>query len=79
MPPTCVDRLESAALGDGDARGTTERLALLLQGALLLRHAPAPVAETFATLRFAPDAARLYGALPDGIDLDPILARIMER
>ena len=72
-----LDRLDPATLGDGDARGTAERLALLLQGALLLRHAPAPVGETFATLRFAP-AARLYGALPDGIDLDPILGRIME-
>ncbi len=74
-----LDRLDPAALGDGDARGTAERLALLLQGALLLRHTPAPVAEAFTTLRFAPEAARLYGALPNGIDLDPILARIMER
>lgn len=57
-----------------EARRIVEHAALAFAAALLLRHAPAPVAEAFIRARIArPGLA--FGALPDGIDLAAILDR----
>ncbi|MCC5882003.1 MAG: acyl-CoA dehydrogenase family protein [Halomonas sp.] len=58
------------------ARWLTQRLAQSLQGALLLRHAPAEVAETFCRSRLGVEASPAYGVLPVGSPLAAILARI---
>lgn len=58
------------------ARWLTQRLAQSLQGALLLRHAPAEVAETFCRSRLGVEASPAYGVLPAGSPLAEILARI---
>jgi putative acyl-CoA dehydrogenase len=52
----------------------------VLQGALLTRFAPAPVAEAFCASRLGPAAGGLgpgtpFGLLPDGVALAAILAR----
>jgi len=57
------------------ARELTERLALLLQAALLVQHSPGPVADAFVRTRLEGDGGILYGALPPGIDTAAILAR----
>jgi putative acyl-CoA dehydrogenase len=57
------------------ARRVSERMALLLQAALLLRHGPAPLAEAFVRSRLAGDWGGAYGTLPAGVDTAAILER----
>jgi putative acyl-CoA dehydrogenase len=57
------------------ARRVVERMALALQGALLVRHAPAAVADAFCASRLAGDAGLQYGTLPPGIDCEAIIER----
>ena len=57
------------------ARRQVEAMALGLQGAVLLGHAPAPVAEAFCLARLGDDRSAEYGALPDGVDVDALVAR----
>ncbi|HXH02745.1 MAG TPA: isovaleryl-CoA dehydrogenase [Candidatus Competibacteraceae bacterium] len=70
----------SAELADGSdleyrARALAQRLALALQAALLVRHAPAAVADAFCASRLGGEGGRVFGDLPRGLDLDAILAR----
>ena len=67
-------------LGDPDgleprARGVVERMALAFQASLLLRHAPAAVAEAFVASRIADDGGRAFGTLPAGVDYRGIIDR----
>jgi putative acyl-CoA dehydrogenase len=57
------------------ARRVVERLALCLQGSLLVRHAPPAVADAFCAARLAGDAGLSYGTLPPGVDAAAIVAR----
>ncbi len=57
------------------ARSVAERLALLLQGALMVRHAPARLADAFCATRLAGEGGRVFGTLPKGVDIAAILAR----
>ena len=52
-----------------------ERLALCLQGSLLLRHGDAVVAEAFCATRLGGDGGRSYGTLPRGVDAAAIVER----
>ncbi|MFF7244694.1 acyl-CoA dehydrogenase family protein [Embleya sp. NPDC008237] len=61
------------------ARSLVERMALVLQGSLLVRHAPAAVADAFCASRLAPDRGLAFGTLPGGLDLGPILDRLPGR
>ena len=67
---------EEAAWG---ARALAVRMALALQGALLVRHAPAAVAEAFCASRLAgePGLALTLGTLPAGTDGAAILDRVL--
>ncbi|MEA2219897.1 MAG: putative acyl-CoA dehydrogenase [Solirubrobacteraceae bacterium] len=67
-------------LGDPEAielraRRVVERLALALQGALLVRHAPPAVADAFCASRLAAGGGLQYGTLPAGVDAAAIVAR----
>src|SRR5437764_9305751 len=53
-----------------------ERMALVLQGSLLVRYAPAAVADAFCASRLAGDRGLAFGTLPTGLDLAAILGRI---
>jgi putative acyl-CoA dehydrogenase len=57
------------------ARRLVERLALALQGALLVRHAPACVAEAFIASRLQGDHGQAFGTLPPHVDTGAIVAR----
>jgi putative acyl-CoA dehydrogenase len=62
-----LTRMAEAALrildDDGDARLLAQRLALALQGSLLVRNAPAPVADAFLASRIERDHSG-FGTLP---------------
>lgn len=58
------------------ARWLVQRLAQCLQGALLLRHAPNAVGETFCRTRLGMEAGPAYGVLPTGAPVEEILARL---
>jgi putative acyl-CoA dehydrogenase len=57
------------------ARRLAERLAMLLQASLLIRHAPHAVADAFVGSRLAGDWGIAYGTLPSGADTKTIIAR----
>ena len=57
------------------ARRLVEHMALALQGSLLLRHAPAAVAEAFCASRLAGDRGLAFGTLPSGVDCEAIVER----
>ncbi|MFL6291077.1 MAG: isovaleryl-CoA dehydrogenase [Thermoanaerobaculia bacterium] len=62
-------------LSESRARRFVERLALALQGSLLIRHAPAAVADAFCATRLAGEGGRAFGTLPAGTDFAAILER----
>lgn len=68
-------------LGDLDdaqyrARRLVERLALCLQGALLVRHGDPAVADAFCASRLGGDRGVTFGTLPSGVDTRAILGRV---
>ena len=67
--------LESPEDLEARARRLVERLALALQASLLVRHAPADVADAFCASRLAGDGGRAFGTLPAGTDFGAILKR----
>jgi len=68
---------DMADADEAGARQLAERLVIAVQGALLLRAAPAFVAEAFVASRIAQDVGGAFGRLPSGLDLDAILARAL--
>ncbi len=60
---------------EGRARRLVERLALALQGSLLVRHGHPVVADAFCASRLAGDHGAAFGTLPAGTDCDTIIAR----
>jgi putative acyl-CoA dehydrogenase len=73
-----VERELAAADPDGlqaGARRLVERLAVLLQGALLVRHGHPAVADAFCASRVAGDRGAAFGTLPPGLDLATIVER----
>jgi putative acyl-CoA dehydrogenase len=65
------------AVAQGQARRLVEQMALALQGSLLVRYAPAPVADAFCATRLAGDWGHSFGTLPAGIDVAAILDRAL--
>jgi putative acyl-CoA dehydrogenase len=70
-----LGQLRRSLPSEGEARLAAERIALLLQAALLVRHAPAAVADLFVATRIAGAGGRSFGAFAPGVDPGPILAR----
>ncbi|MFC5138134.1 acyl-CoA dehydrogenase family protein [Actinomycetospora rhizophila] len=70
-----------AELAHADERGArrlAERMAVLLSGALLVRHAPAAVADAYVASRVTGEGGYAFGTLPRGLDTDAVLARLPE-
>ncbi|WP_158865077.1 acyl-CoA dehydrogenase family protein [Leifsonia sp. AG29] len=63
------------AADEASARGLVAALAQSLQAALLIRHAPAPVADAFVASRLGPERGALYGELPPRVDVGALVAR----
>jgi putative acyl-CoA dehydrogenase len=73
-----LDAAAERAIGEADesrARAVVERLALALEASLLLRHAPAEIADVFVSSRIAGEGGLAYGTLPAAADLGSILER----
>ena len=58
-------RRDPAAV-EGGARWMVERLAVVLQASLLVRHAPQPVSSAFLATRVSGGGGALFGTLPVG-------------
>jgi len=76
---TAVSRLKTglSTAAETGARRLVEQMALTLQASLLVRHAPAAVADAFCATRLGGDWGHAFGTLPDSADLDTILARAL--
>jgi putative acyl-CoA dehydrogenase len=61
------------------ARDLVERMALAVQASLLVRHAPAAVADAFCASRLAGSGHRQFGTLPGGVDCAAIIERATPR
>ncbi len=59
------------------ARRLVEDLGFALQGSLLVRHAPAAVADAFCAGRLGGEGGRAYGTLPAGVDARAIVDRAL--
>ena len=57
------------------ARRLVERIALVLQGSLLVRYAPPAVADAFCASRLGGEWGAAFGTLPVGTDFEAIVAR----
>ena len=70
-------KAEFADLADLEyrARQVVDRMALTIQAALLVQHAPAAVADAFCASRLDGMADRQYGTLPRGVDCRFIIDR----
>lgn len=70
-------RKELADSGDAQyrARRVVEKMALVLQGSLLVRHAPHAVADAFCASRLGGDWGVAFGTLPTGLDTASIIER----
>jgi putative acyl-CoA dehydrogenase len=57
------------------SRRLVEQMALVLQGSLLVRHAPPAVADAFCASRLGGDWGHAFGTLPAGVDSRSIVER----
>ncbi|MFE1796810.1 acyl-CoA dehydrogenase family protein [Streptomyces sp. NPDC059517] len=71
------DRLRDLRDPETGARRLVELMALALQGSLLVRHAPAAVADAFCATRLGGDWGHSFGTLPTASDLTAILDRAL--
>jgi putative acyl-CoA dehydrogenase len=67
--------LSAADGGEFGARRLAERLALVLQGSLLVRHAPHAVADAFCASRLGRDWGTAFGTLGERLDVRAVLDR----
>ena len=67
---TVTDNIEARA------RHLVERMALCLQGALLVQHGPAVISDIFCATRLGPSGGLAYGTIPPGYPLGMILDRV---
>lgn len=70
-----ADRLTDPAALEPVARRVVEMMAFALQASLLLRHAPAAVADAFCATRLAGDWGRAFGTMPRGVNTQTIVDR----
>ena len=68
--------LRDPAQAQARARRLAEHLAVVLQGALLVRYGDPAVADAFAVSRLGGDWGGAFGTLPPGVDTGTIIKRI---
>jgi len=74
--PQAGDAIERLAHADeGQARFVTERLGVLLQAGLLVKHAAPEVSDLFLATRVEGGGGRIYGTLPSQQGLDTVVER----
>ena len=67
--------LTNGAGAEAGARRLVERMAIVLEGSLLVRHGDPQVAEAFAASRLGGDWGHSFGTLPKGLHLASIVQR----
>jgi putative acyl-CoA dehydrogenase len=67
----------AAPSDEWSARRGIEDLALAFQASLLVRHAPAAVADAFCAGRLGEARGRVFGTLPIGVDGDAVVERAL--
>jgi putative acyl-CoA dehydrogenase len=67
--------LANGAAVESGARRVVERLAITLQGSLLVRYGDAAVADAFCATRLGGDWGHSFGTLPQGLELASIVQR----
>jgi putative acyl-CoA dehydrogenase len=72
-----LDAEFTGAAGEADARRLTEHLVRALQGSLLVRHAPAAVADAFCASRLDGDWGATFGTFGGKLDCAAIVGRAM--
>ncbi|GAA0498254.1 DNA alkylation response protein [Paractinoplanes deccanensis] len=70
-----IRQLKGERPAEEDARRVAERMALVLQGSLLVRHAPAEVADAFCASRLGGEWGHTFGTLPRGTATAAIVDR----
>ncbi|MEU3661579.1 acyl-CoA dehydrogenase family protein [Streptomyces sp. NPDC032940] len=70
-----LTELADLEAAEGRARRLVERLALVLQGSLLVRYAPPAVADAFCAARLGGDGGAAFGTLPPALDLASVVER----
>jgi len=72
-----IDRLSASIRvlpnEEAHARRLVELIAVVLQGALLVKHGPTVVADAYCASRLADDWCRTYGTLPNGVAFDDLI------
>ncbi len=69
------DELSDLESIEARARSVVERMALALQGSLLVRYGDPAVADAFCASRLAGESGRAFGTLPPGTDFGRIIER----
>jgi putative acyl-CoA dehydrogenase len=72
---TLKQQLSNGAAAEAGARRLVERMALVLQGSLLVRHGDPNVADAFCASRLAGDWGHSFGTLPEGLHTASIVQR----
>jgi putative acyl-CoA dehydrogenase len=68
-------RAAAKSIDESQARAFVRRLVVALQASLLIRHAPAAVADAFCASRLMDGSSAAFGLLAAGIDTQAIVAR----
>jgi putative acyl-CoA dehydrogenase len=69
------DELSDLEAIESRARTVVERMALALQGSLLVRYGDPAVADAFCASRLGGDSGLAFGTLPAGVDFAGIVGR----
>jgi putative acyl-CoA dehydrogenase len=69
------NQLSNGAGAESGARRLVERMAIVLEGSLLVRYGDPAVADAFCATRLGGDWGHSFGTLPDGLQLASILQR----
>jgi putative acyl-CoA dehydrogenase len=69
------NELSNGAGAEANARRLVERMAVALEGSLLVRHGDPAVADAFCASRLGGDWGHSFGTLPRGLELDSIVQR----
>jgi putative acyl-CoA dehydrogenase len=69
------NQLSNGAGAESGARRLVERMAIVLEGSLLVRYGDPAVADAFCATRLGGDWGHSFGTLPDGLQFASILQR----